>query len=189
MDDDYQCKRSKRQMFSLEEDKILSEQVRKHGERDWSIIASKLPGRTARQCRERWQNNLARNIIKNKWTEQEDELLKMKYNEFGPRWKFLEQFFPGRTSYNIRNRWQCKMRLWNLYSAPFARNEENIYSKVINQPPPQKVLPMPILNNSENDSDFEFLNDENLENQFYFDDAEENAFFNDLFFDHEIMNA
>ena len=54
-----------------------------------------------------------------------DELLKIKFYEFGPKWKLLEKFFPGRTSYNIRNRWNCIVRLWNIYSSSSALNQNS----------------------------------------------------------------
>ena len=81
-----------------------------------------MPNRSVRQCRERWNNNLSSNILKDKWSSKEDELLKQKYFEFGPKWKLLEKFFPGRTSYNIRNRWSCIVRLWNIYSNQPVQN-------------------------------------------------------------------
>lgn len=97
--------------FRPDEDEILRSLVEEFGDKDWSIIASHMEGRTIRQCRERWQNNLSSNIIKSKWTREEDKILKIKYSEFGPKWKFLEEFFPGRTSYNIRNRWNGLTRI------------------------------------------------------------------------------
>jgi hypothetical protein len=34
----------------------------------WSVIASLLPGRTAKQCRERWYNHLCPDITRGPWT-------------------------------------------------------------------------------------------------------------------------
>ncbi|OHT11661.1 DNA-binding protein eta2 [Tritrichomonas foetus] len=91
--------------FKPEEDEKLRDLVFKYGENEWSTIASLMEGRSVRQCRERWQNNLNEGVVKSKWSIEEDELLKEKYDELGPSWKVMEKFFPGRTSYNIRNRW------------------------------------------------------------------------------------
>lgn len=91
--------------FKQEEDDLLRKLVEEYGDKDWALIASHINGRTVRQCRERWQNNLSSSVVKTKWTKDEDRLLKLKYQEFFPKWKLLEEFFPGRTSYNIRNRW------------------------------------------------------------------------------------
>lgn len=97
--------------FKPFEDELLKKLVEEFGDKDWSLIASHMEGRTVRQCRERWQNNLSSTVIKSKWTKEEDKTLKIKYSEFGPKWKLLEEFFPGRTSYNIRNRWNGLIRI------------------------------------------------------------------------------
>ena len=120
-------KQNKRMPFKAEEDERLRELVQKYGDTNWKLISSFMPNRSVRQCRERWNNNLSSKILKDKWSPEEDELLKQKYYEFGPKWKLLETFFPGRTSYNIRNRWSCIVRLWNIYSSSLQK-----YQKVSN---------------------------------------------------------
>lgn len=107
---------SKRMPFKAEEDEKLRELVKKYGDKNWQLISTFMPNRSVRQCRERWNYNLASNVIKDKWSAEEDDLLIQKYKIFGPKWKILEKFFKGRTSYNIRNRWLCIVRLWNIYS-------------------------------------------------------------------------
>jgi hypothetical protein len=48
-----------------EEHKALQALVRKYGtERNWSVIAQQIPGRTGKQCRERWLNHLREGIVK-----------------------------------------------------------------------------------------------------------------------------
>lgn len=58
--------------WTVEEDLKLIENVKKYGARNWSQIAKALPGRIGKQCRERWHNHLNPEIIKEKWTEEED---------------------------------------------------------------------------------------------------------------------
>jgi len=45
---------------------VVFEMVMKHGvgKIKWSVIASKLPGRIGKQCRERWFNHLDPTIVK-----------------------------------------------------------------------------------------------------------------------------
>eukprot|EP01045_Picozoa_sp_COSAG04_P035885 COSAG04_NODE_8484_length_967_cov_17.925115_1_plen_54_part_01 len=43
--------------WKQEEDAMVIKMVSQHGPRHWSVIASKLPGRVGKQCRERWQNH------------------------------------------------------------------------------------------------------------------------------------
>jgi hypothetical protein len=49
--------------------------VKQTGPKNWSEIAKALPGRIGKQCRERWHNHLNPEIKKEKWTEQEDEII------------------------------------------------------------------------------------------------------------------
>jgi hypothetical protein len=49
--------------------------VEEYGTRRWGLIGSKLNGRTGKQCRERWHNQLDPNINKNEWTEEEEQRL------------------------------------------------------------------------------------------------------------------
>ena len=46
--------------------------VLEHGTRHWGLIGSRLNGRTGKQCRERWHNQLDPNINKNPWTDTEE---------------------------------------------------------------------------------------------------------------------
>ena len=94
-----------RQMFSPEEDEMLKLLVKKFGDKDWKFVAKKMPGRTTRQCRERYKSYLAPDIKNGPWTEEEDELLKQKYDEFGPKWAKIASFFKSRSDINIKNRW------------------------------------------------------------------------------------
>lgn len=41
----------------------------------WSSVASMLPGRLGKQCRERWFNHLDPSVKKSEWTSREDEVL------------------------------------------------------------------------------------------------------------------
>ena len=50
----------------------LSVRVR---DRRWAAIASNLPGRNGKQCRERWHNQLDPSIKRDSWTEEEDRIL------------------------------------------------------------------------------------------------------------------
>ena len=50
--------------------------VHMHGTRSWTLVAQHLPGRTGKQCRERWHNHLDPSINKGPWSEEEDRVLK-----------------------------------------------------------------------------------------------------------------
>jgi hypothetical protein len=60
--------------WTVEEDNILKMLVFEFGPKDWSKIASNLPGRIGKQCRERWVNHLDPNIKKGPFTEEEENV-------------------------------------------------------------------------------------------------------------------
>ena len=100
----------KRNAFTEEEDKMLSNLVGRFGEDNWNKIARRMPKRDVRQCRERWLNYLSPLVINGAWSKEEEELLVRKVNEYGRKWKFITQFFPGRTDINIKNRYNCLIK-------------------------------------------------------------------------------
>lgn len=97
----------RRQLFSYEEDEQLKKLVEQFGDKDWKFIARRMPGRSTRQCRERYKNYLSPEIKNGPWTKEEDELLKEKYNEYGPHWSSISKFFKSRSDVNIKNRWSA----------------------------------------------------------------------------------
>jgi hypothetical protein len=90
--------------FERKEDELLLELVRKYGTDQWNTISAAMGSRTARQCRNRYTQFLAPGVKNSPWTPEEDDLLKKHYNDIGPRWSVLRQFFPGRTDLNVKNR-------------------------------------------------------------------------------------
>jgi hypothetical protein len=75
-------------------------------DRTWSDIAKHIEGRSAKQCRERWNNSLNPHLKRGKFTPQEDELLMEGWKRFGPRWNLIIHMLPGRTQTKIRDRFK-----------------------------------------------------------------------------------
>jgi hypothetical protein len=96
--------------FTPTEDEILMRVVDELGPDDWQMISKRLPGRNARQCRDRWLNYLSPDVENGPWTPQEEDLLIAKFQEFGSSWKHIATFFPSRTDINIKSRWQLMQR-------------------------------------------------------------------------------
>ena len=94
-----------RRKFTHEEDEKLKSLVSTFGVGDWRNIAAHMDNRNARQCRERWKHYLSPTVSNGPWTETEDELLRIKYNELGPQWSRIAKFFPTRTDITVKNRW------------------------------------------------------------------------------------
>ena len=68
-------------------------------------IASHFPGRTAKQCRERWfsQHALA-DRKKGNWTAEEDDVIAALHKKFGNKWSKIAASMPGRTDNDVKVR-------------------------------------------------------------------------------------
>jgi hypothetical protein len=102
--------RSYRQFFEPDEDDVLRQLVDELGTDDWRRIAALMPGRTSRQCRERYKAYLCPTINNAPWTPAEDEMLLKNFPRYGSRWAGYRTLFKHRTLANIRNRWHVLMR-------------------------------------------------------------------------------
>ena len=94
-----------RKLFSPQEDALLTKIMYQQPFETWIAVAEHLPGRTARQCRDRWVNYLSPSNKNGPWTTEEDQLLTEKYIEHGPQWTTISKFFDGRSENNVKNRW------------------------------------------------------------------------------------
>lgn len=86
------------------EDELLSNAVAQQGAKKWRLVAEVVPGRSGKQCRERWTNYLSPLINWSKWTEEEDELLLKLYALVGSKWAAIAGHFSGRTDNSVKNR-------------------------------------------------------------------------------------
>ena len=60
--------------------------VNRTGALNWNTVASQLPGRSAKNCRERWHNHFEFGIRKGGWTQAEDELIIKSQASMGNQW-------------------------------------------------------------------------------------------------------
>ena len=103
-------RRLERVQFTKSEDAVLKRAVESEQPPDWKSISKLLPGRTPRQCRERYNHYLSPEVNLTSWTEQEDRLLLKKYAEYGKQWSQISKFFNGRTYVQIHNRFRLLKR-------------------------------------------------------------------------------
>ena len=81
-----ECGAKTHRKFTSEEDEQLREAVGELGAGNWRAIANRLPGRTVRQVRDRWQSYLSGEVRSEAWSGEEDEVLMRLYGEHGGKW-------------------------------------------------------------------------------------------------------
>ena len=106
--------------WTAEEDEIILE-IRSRGVTSWSLIATHVPGRNGKQCRERWCNHLNPDIKKGPWSAEEDALLEEVHAELGSKWSLIAKRLNGRSENDVKNRWNCKLKRRSGASASGSR--------------------------------------------------------------------
>jgi hypothetical protein len=86
---------------------MLSALVAQKGDGDWLRIAEAMPGRNARQCKDRWSSYLAPNLEERLWTTSEDMMLVDHCRTMGPKWVKMAHYFEGRSDAMLKNRYHA----------------------------------------------------------------------------------
>ncbi|EAX95151.1 Myb-like DNA-binding domain containing protein [Trichomonas vaginalis G3] len=99
--------------FSPREDAKLVSLVNKLGTSNWKAVASKMFGRTPRQCKDRYTRFLSPDVNKSEWTEEEDRLLLEVVPKYLPHWRHIASFFDKRNDIHVKNRYKKLMNMQN----------------------------------------------------------------------------
>jgi Myb-like DNA-binding protein FlbD len=131
-------KELKKRTFTVYEDAMIRLLTSKLKTINWKNIAKYIPGKTTRQCRERYQTYLAPGINVSPWTKEEDELLAQKYKELGSKWSEISAFFNGRSANALKNRYNVHI----VHREKTKKADKpNVIEKVMQPQAPRIVYP------------------------------------------------
>lgn len=127
----------KNNCWKKEEDEKLKRTVSEIGTENWNEVAKYIDNRNGKQCRERWLNHLNPNIRvlpfsnlkKNKWTKEEERIIKDLQGKVGNKWSLISKSITGRTANSIKNFWHS-----NLKKNTNVHFHEYVYNDKIKKP-------------------------------------------------------
>jgi len=133
----------------------------------WQEVANYLPGRTSKQCRERWNEHLNPNVDHTAFTEEEDAIILQAQLEMGNKWKDItKRIRSQRTSTSIKVRWHhLQRRLASLHKLELslsALTHINDHMTVVHTNNSSSNIKNEIMSNQENEMDFDFDDDLSL---------------------------
>lgn len=117
-----------RKAWSPLEDECLKRLVELHGSKKWCLIASYLPGRKSKQCRERWNNHLRHDIKKDAWTPEEEKMLIEAQKKHGNRWAEIARYIEGRSENAVKNHFNATLRR-QARAAGCRRRADNLLNR------------------------------------------------------------
>lgn len=127
--------------FTNNDDQRLKDFVSKFGIEDWTKISMLMKNKSAKQCKDRWSNYLDPAYSHSPWTEEEDNLLLLMYEEMGSQWTLMSSHFEKKTPGEIRFRYLKLMRQkMKMNRNNFHKEEEIVESRKENRRRDQRYV-------------------------------------------------
>ncbi|CAM9662353.1 unnamed protein product [Scytosiphon promiscuus] len=95
--------------WTPQEDQLLLSVVNE-GHKNWGSLSKEIPGRTSKQCRERWMHHLDPSLRHGAWTPAEDRIIVSLQRQIGSKWAQIAQHLDGRTENATKIRWKILER-------------------------------------------------------------------------------
>ncbi|KAL1204677.1 Transcription factor MYB65 [Cardamine amara subsp. amara] len=97
--------------WTSNEDGILIDYVKKHGEGNWNAVQKHTSlARCGKSCRLRWANHLRPNLKKGAFSQEEEQLIVEMHAKMGNKWAQMAEHLPGRTDNEIKNYWNTRIK-------------------------------------------------------------------------------
>ncbi|XP_068336259.1 transcription factor MYB1-like [Pyrus communis] len=126
--------------WTREEDDLLRQRIEILGEGKWHQVPHKAGlNRCRKSCRLRWLNYLKPNIKRGDFTEDEVDLIVRLHKLLGNRWSLIAGRLPGRTSNDVKNYWNTRLRIDSRVKTMKNKFQETRKTVVI-RPQPQKFI-------------------------------------------------
>ncbi|XP_040381234.1 transcription factor MYB101 [Oryza brachyantha] len=97
--------------WTQEEDKLLVDHVRRHGEGNWNAVRRETGlQRCGKSCRLRWANHLRPDLRKGPFSLDEERVILLLHGLIGNKWARISSQLPGRTDNEIKNYWNTRLK-------------------------------------------------------------------------------
>lgn len=115
------------------EDEALKNIITIREVKKWSHISKIMEseydifGRSGKQCRERWHNQLDPAIKSSEWTMEEERILFENHNVFGNKWARISEELEGRTDNCVKNHFYSTLRrAFRRLNQHICRNKQRL---------------------------------------------------------------